>query len=180
MVRPILTDFINWLKDKAEAWKTQCWRAIETKAARRVFVSATTVEENFGNPVCIFCKGKLVLSKCSVFKEKIPTQWGNVSAVNNFFSACKGTTHSVSILEQRNATSRDAPTPIVYFSEVLNVSIFVKIPTKLTTTKASKLVKQKLMRARMKRTQTLIENLLARLYQKQIWTMRTPIPLRWM
>ena len=49
----------------------------------------------------------------------------------------------------------------------LNAFIVVEVMTKLPATQAHSLVKQELSGARIKQTQTLVENFLARAYQTQ-------------
>ena len=94
--------------------------------------------------------------------------------------AYKGTTHSGNVPEQRNAPNQVALAPIVYFSMVLNVSILVKISTKMIAIQDPTLVKQELMQSRIKLAQTLIENHSARIYQTQVPIKQTLIPVRWM
>ena len=100
--RPNLIDFNNWLKDKAEAHeqmknmpgKPKVEEPSKTKAVTRVFASTSTVEKNFEYPSCILCKGKHALWKCSVFKEKTPTQRAKFSAENKLCFSCLQGNHS--------------------------------------------------------------------------------------
>ena len=97
----------------------------KTKAVTSVFASTSTVEKKFEYPSCIHCKGKRALWKCSVFKEKTPTQRAKFTAENKLcFSCLQG--NSGNVPEQKNAPNQVALAPIVYFSMLLNVFILQK------------------------------------------------------
>ena len=66
----------------------------KTKAVTRVFASKSTVEKKFEYHSCILCKGKHALWKCSVFKEKTPTQCAKFSAENKLCFSCLQGNHA--------------------------------------------------------------------------------------
>ena len=66
----------------------------KTKAVTRVFASTSTVEKKFEYHSCILCKGKHALWKCSVFKEKTPTQRAKFSAENKLCFSCLQGNHA--------------------------------------------------------------------------------------
>ena len=95
--RSNLIDFNNWLKYKAETHeqmknmtgKPKVEEPSKTKAVTRVFASTSTFEKKFEYPSCIIiCKGKHALWKCSVFKEKTPTERAKFSAENKLCFSC--------------------------------------------------------------------------------------------
>ena len=170
---PNLIDLNNWLKDKAEAHermknmpgKPKVEEPSKTKAVTRVFASTSTVEKKFEYLSCILCKGKHALWKCSVLKEKTPTQRAKFSVENKLCFSCFQGNHA---FRQRNAPNQVALAPIVCFCMVLNVFFLVEIRTKMIAIQDPTLVKQDLMQSRIKRAQTLIENHSAIIYQTQV------------
>ena len=96
--QPTVLDFIDWLRDKAEAHELMRVsqnksRPEETpktgfhKPPTKVFAAASKVEKPFYAP-CLQCKGKHPLWSCSVFKEKTSTQRAQFSAQNRLCFAC--------------------------------------------------------------------------------------------
>ena len=66
----------------------------KTKALTRVFASTSAVEKKFEYPPTILCKGKQASWKCSVFKEKTPTQRAKFSAENKLGFPCSQENHA--------------------------------------------------------------------------------------
>ena len=109
LLRPTLLDFDTWLQEKAEAHERM--RAISKKASieesppvslkkatSKVFASNTAHQKSTkvgvasetkkAFPPCVVCKGNHGLWKCTVFKEKTPTQRAKVLAENQLCFSC--------------------------------------------------------------------------------------------
>ena len=153
----------------------------KTKAVTRVFASTSTVEKKFEYPSCILCKGKHALWKCSVFKEKTPTQRAKFSAENKLcFSCLQGNHEFRQCPRAKKCTKPGCTSTHSVLLHGANVFFLVEIRTKMIAIQDPTLVKQDLMQSRIKRAQMLIENHSARIYQTQVRIMQTLIPFRWM
>ena len=187
--RSNLIDFNNWLKDKVEAQeqmkntpgKPKVEEPSKTKAVTRVFASTSTVEKKIEYPSCILCKGKHALWKCSVFKEKTPTQRAKLSAENKLCFSCLQGNHAFWQCPRAKKCTKPGCTSthsvLLHGAERVFPS---QNPDKMIAVQDPTLVNQDLMQSRIKRAQTLIENHSARTYQTQVRIMQTLIPFRWM
>ena len=153
----------------------------KTKAVTRVFASTSTVEKMFEYPSGILCKRKHALWKCSVFKEKTPTQRVKFSAKNKLCFSCLQGNHA---FRQCPRAKKCTKTGCTSTHSVLLHGVERVFPSRNPDKNDSharpKLVKQDLIQSRIKRAQTLIENHSARIYQTQVRIMQTLIPFRWM
>ena len=82
---PSFIDFNHWLEDKAEAHERMCPssnynryqdNSVRTKTNVKIFAanSQAKFDANIQYSPCLVCKGKHSFFKCSLFKEKTPTQ----------------------------------------------------------------------------------------------------------
>ena len=114
-VKPILLDFNDWLKEKAEAhdlMKQSATKAkpednstsvTKTKTASKVFASNSQQRETKKQlppsstntySRCIVCKSNHRLWECRVFKEKTPTQRAKLMADNKLCFSCLRDKHT--------------------------------------------------------------------------------------
>ena len=128
-VKPILLDFNDWLKEKAEAndlMKQSATKArpednstlvTKTKTASKVFASNSQQRETKKQMPssstntysrCIVCKGNHRLWECRVFKEKTPRELSWWRIINFAYRAYATSTHSASALNRESAEQRGA------------------------------------------------------------------------
>ena len=141
LLRPTLLDFNTWLQEKAEAHERM--RTISKKASAeeqpslgsekttsKVFASTTeqrkstkvsTSKEPRKSVICLVCKANHPLWRCTVFKEKTPTQRAKLVAENQLcFSVFKQTTASVTVYSRENVRRMVATAATTPCCTVLN------------------------------------------------------------
>ena len=153
----------------------------KTKAVTRVFASTSTVEKKFEYPSCILCKGKHALWKCSVFKEKTPTQRAKFSAENKLCFSCLQENHA--FRQGPRAKKCTKPGCTSTHSVLLHGAERVfpsRNPDKNDSHTRPNAGQPRSEQSQIKRAQTLIGNHSPRIYQKQVRIMQTLIPFRWM
>ena len=127
--RPILIDFNDWLKDKAEAherMKTSSGKpkieesptcnVTKTKTISKVFAATTTSTRNTiatklstqkFQVSCVVCKAKHPLWRCQLFRKKTPTDRAKVVAKNKFCFSCFNGQHSFRNWPQPRKCTKD-------------------------------------------------------------------------
>ena len=105
-LRPSLLNFNDWLQEKAEAHDRMHFGAAtkpkpevtpttsKVKTATKTFASDTQSTSATGLEPCVVCKGKHWIARCSVFREKTPTQRAKFVADNKLCFACLGKGHT--------------------------------------------------------------------------------------
>ena len=153
-VKPILLDFNDWLKEKAEAHDLMKNTAIKartedtinsvtrSKVASKAFAANTQHKSNLkpqqrspltSISICIVCKGSHRLWKCRVFKEKTPTQRAKVVAEAKLCFSCLRDKHMLGNAQVPVSVGKTAATaPITpYFMELKG---FFQLNPQQTTT----------------------------------------------
>ena len=146
----------------------------KTKAVTIFLTRQVQLRKKFEYSSCNLCKGKYDSWMCSVYKEKTPTQRAKLSAGsklcfyflqgNHAFRKC----HRAKNCSKTGCTSTHRV--LLHGAERV---YFCRTPDNTIATQDPMLVKQELMQARIKRTQTLIEIHSARVYQKNVRIMHT-------
>ena len=96
---PSLIDFNHWLEDKTEAhermrpssnYNRNQDNSVRTKTNVKTFAanSQAKFDANIQYSPCLVCKSKPSIFKCSVFKEKTPTQLAKFCAENKLCFSC--------------------------------------------------------------------------------------------
>ena len=127
LLRPTLLDFNTWLQEKAEAHERM--RTISKNASAeeqpsvgskkttsKVFASTTerrkttkvsTSQEPRKSVICLVCKANHPLWRCTVFKEKTPTQRAKLVAENQLCFSCFQANHSFRNCPQPRKCTKD-------------------------------------------------------------------------
>ncbi len=122
--RPSLIDFNDWLKQEAEAHdrvkvvsfkgKDEQTSSNKVKTSSKSFASNTETggskapTTSRSSNACFLCRGKHPLWKCTVFREKTPTQRAKLAAEHRLCFSCLNGKHSFRKCPKPNAKNTDA------------------------------------------------------------------------